>query len=143
MQASEVVVDAPRARSIRIWTIVTIVGAIVGGLAMIVAVILVVTIPFVGLAMLPVGLILGGLGFLVFLVAIVAAFVRIDLHASDRKAIEFAIASAGHGQIDAGRLLRGDAVVTSSGHWARLRRISDGEKSWMIVTLTPAGPRLR
>ncbi|WP_460740440.1 hypothetical protein [Microbacterium neimengense] len=142
MQPSEVVIDAPRARAMRTWMIVMVVCAILGGGALIVAAILALTIPFAGLGVVPAVLILAFGGFLLFLVAIVASFVRVDMHATDGKAIEFAIASAGYGQIDARRLLRGDAVVTSSGHWARLRRTSDGQRSWMIVTLTPAGPRL-
>ena len=142
MQPSEVVIDAPRARAMRTWMIVTVVCAIVGGGALIVAAILALTIPFAGLGVVPAVLVLALGGFLIFLVAVVASFVRVDMSATDGKAIEFAIASAGFGQIDARRVLRGDAVVTSSGHWARLRRTSDGERSWMIVTLTPAGPRL-
>ncbi len=43
MQPSEVVIDAPRARAMRTWMIVTVVCAIVGGSALIVAAILAVT----------------------------------------------------------------------------------------------------
>ncbi|WP_180236127.1 hypothetical protein, partial [Bacillus pseudomycoides] len=90
----------------------------------------------------PAVLVLAFGGFLLFVVAIVASFVRVDMHSTDTKSIEFAVASAGYGQIDARLVLRGDIVVTSSGHWARMRRTSDGDRSWMIVTLTPAGPQL-
>ncbi|MDQ1206714.1 hypothetical protein QE377_003073 [Microbacterium sp. SORGH_AS 862] len=142
MQSSEVVIDAPRARAMRKWMIVMVACVIFGGGALIVAAILALMISSAGLGVVPAALILAFGGFLLFVVAIVASFVRVDLHSTDTKAIEFAVASAGYGQVDARRVLRGDTVVTSSGHWARMRCTSDGQRSWMIVTLTPAGPQL-
>lgn len=142
MQPSEVVVDAPRARAVRTWMIVMVVCTIVGGCALIVAAILGLMIASVGMGVVPAALILAFGGFLLFVIAIVASFVRVDMFSTDMRAIEFAVANAGYGHVDARRVLRGDSVVTSSGHWARMRRTSDGQRSWMIVTLTPAGPRL-
>ncbi|MFB2584247.1 hypothetical protein [Herbiconiux liukaitaii] len=140
MQQNGIMMPATRAGAIRGWTIVAIVALVVGGIVLIVGTLMLLVAFFDGFDALVRAVITLSVGFLIFVLAIVGTSVRISLYGAERREVEGALANSGYGQVDVRRLFGKQAVVSSSGHWLRLRRERNDRGAWLIVDATPAGP---